>query len=297
MLRTSFLLLASLITAAEKPVPARPLPPEAVAVSATSIVLRWTSPADNGHPILGFALYGGALAEHFRPLYGSLLEGTWSEPERRNFTVHGLIPHTPHVFCLYAWNHAGRSEASDLTEISTSAVDATISVTVPLAGPVHGGTRLLITGSDLAFGSVYKCRLGAQVVPATFSFETAPRVASSGGGARSREWAWDADDAKRPRAGAIECLTPAAQRPRASLPSGHLITPSSFAVPIYVSLDGTWLRCPIHTSSYSHIQVVRGLLALFTSRPMYTYRWCGVLRARCPCMRPIIVTICTHLPR
>ena len=155
------------------------------------------------------------------PLYDPLRQGERGEPSRRNFTLHDLQPLTPYAFRLYAWNSRGRSRGSELARVTTRAPDATISSAVPLAGPVHGGTRLRISGSDFAFGSVYRCRFGEHVVPATLVADEPPaRAASPEDAPRVDAAAFDRDEAaERPSAlravggrRRIECVTPAAVR-------------------------------------------------------------------------------------
>ena len=69
----------------------------------------------------------------------------------------------------------------------------------PTGGPVHGGTRLRISGSDFDSGSVYRCKFGEQVVPATLvAGEPSARAASPGRATG--------------RSSVIECVTPAAVR-------------------------------------------------------------------------------------
>ena len=265
-MRLAMVLITSLSTAVRVPaphnaeVPEKPLPPEVISVSSTSVVLRWTSPPDNGEPIQGFALYGGvAAAQCATPLYDPDLVGGLDEPDRRNLTVRGLQPDTQHVFCMFAWNRAGRSSSSELTRARTGPVDVIISAVVPPAGPMRGGTRLRVSGSDFALGpavyntTVFKCRLGSEIVPGTLTRGVPPLRAPSPDGAV----VWPASrgdpasvhspngDAGAADGGLIECLTPATPTPRALRPSGELITPSSFAVPVYISLDGT-ATCPLY---------------------------------------------------
>eukprot|EP00966_Prymnesium_polylepis_P018970 437157-Prymnesium_polylepis.1 len=193
------------------------------------------------------------------PLYDPPLRGEHSEPDRHNLTFGRLRPRTRYSFRLYATNAHGRSEPSARTLVSTLAPDPTISFAAPLAGPVRGGTRLRVHGADFAFGSVYKCRFGAHAVPATvITGDSLLRIPSPSSPAHaataSTHEHGEAAEAIAVREApvldshsgahdggsiAIECVTPAPMRPRASLPNGEIVSLSAFALPLYVSVDGT----------------------------------------------------------
>ena len=93
----------------------------AAAASEVSIALTWIPPdEDGGSPIIGYALYGGVTGGPIHPLYDPLRAGDVVDPQKREFTVHGLYPATNYSFQVAVDNERGRSMFSELASFRTT---------------------------------------------------------------------------------------------------------------------------------------------------------------------------------
>ena len=103
--------------------PFRLKPPALQFASATSIALTWIPPdEDGGSPIIGYALYGGVTGGPIHPLYDPLRAGDVVDPQKRDFTVHGLYPATNYSFQVAVDNERGRSMFSELASFRTTPI-------------------------------------------------------------------------------------------------------------------------------------------------------------------------------
>ena len=196
-----------------------------------------------------------------RPLHDPFAAGEGSNAEVRNHTARGLWPNTAYAFKVAASNKVGRSEYSEPGEFATGAVTPAVSAAVPLAGPSRGGTRVVLRGADLAFGSVYKCRFGDSVVPATRVESSLPVRAVT-----TLVSQWEAPPLRISTAGeagssiadgraTVACVSPRSPLMVAFSASGEPLQLSAAPVPLSVSPDGgTYTETSIHFTFYTEAE-------------------------------------------
>ena len=221
--------------------PSQLYPPTLVAATSTSITVRWAPPLEDGAmPIMGYALHAGVAGGPLHPLHDPLTAGGVANPQQRNYTARGLWPLTQYAFKVAVENEIGRSQFSDAGVFATTSVMPMVSTAVPVAGPARGGTRVVLRGADLAFGSVYKCRFGETVVPATLTGSHRPVRAGTTRVSRWEAAPMSVHDARGANGSAtIECISPASEIMTAFAErSGEPLRLSAAPFPLSVAPDG-----------------------------------------------------------
>ena len=244
-IRSAFLLITLLriavafgdTTPAGSQPPSRPEPPQLLSSSSTKLSLIWRPPIhDGGTPVSGYILHGAAPGQPWMPVYDPFAASFDPDPGLRNYTVRGLWPGVRYRFKLLAFNAAGRSAFSEPAALATSDASPTVSAALPLAGPLHGGTRVQIRGSDLAFGrTVYLCRFGDDVVPATLAEAAMPERSILPHYKRTAMAAPSHVDDGR---GVIECDAPHVRQLVGWTEDGQPTRLSSRQAPLSIALDG-----------------------------------------------------------
>lgn len=211
--------------------PSRLAPPELLSSNSTSLSISWKPPAeDGGTPIQYYLVLSAREGEPPVPVYNPFGAGEEPSPDVRQFVAGGLHPSTRYVFHVACRNAAGESHLSESRIYATEDPTPMISMAVPSAGPLRGGTRVRLHGADLVWGGVYACRFGDVVVPATLAEAAWPR----GWAGRQTRVLGDEGDGR----GVVECSSPRAVARTAFSADGTLHRLSAQHVPLALALDG-----------------------------------------------------------